>query len=131
MTRSLEIDIPIPPPPLWPNARVHYMGKARAVRRYRGLCHILALAAGNQANWGPAAQTATVKATFFLPSRKRDPDNCIAALKAALDGLADAGIIANDRDLTILPTVVLSHVQWRVMYQRRHPSVILEIVSES
>jgi crossover junction endodeoxyribonuclease RusA len=113
MTRRLTIDLPIPPAPLWPNGRAHYMAKARAVKRYRGVCHLAALAAANQAYWGAPAKTAMLEATFYLPARKRDPDNCIAALKAAIDGVADAGIIINDRDVRILPPTVLARVEWR------------------
>lgn len=35
----------------------------------------------------------------FLTARHFDPDACISSLKSAFDGLQDAGIIFNDRDL--------------------------------
>lgn len=37
---------------------------------------------------------------FLGPRNKQpDPDNIIASLKAYIDGLADAGIVANDKNL--------------------------------
>jgi hypothetical protein len=111
--RRLVIDLPLPPDDLWPNSRPHFQAKARTVKRYRNLCHLLALDAGNRARWGAPAAVASIATTWRMKLRKRDPDNCIASLKAALDGLADAKIIANDRDLTILPPVVLGRVEWR------------------
>lgn len=43
---------------------------------------------------------ASIQATFYL-ARKNDEDNLCAWLKAYLDGLADAGIVANDSAFTI------------------------------
>ena len=54
------------------------------------------LAGETPPRWGKAVY----KAVFLFPdARRRDPDNCIASLKAYLDGIADAGLVANDCDL--------------------------------
>ena len=125
--REIAIDVPVPPAPLWPNARVHYMARARAVKRYRGLCWLVALAESRKMDWGRPAAAASLQATFFLPARKRDPDNCVAALKAAIDGIADAGILANDRDLTILPPVVVPRAVWSATSGVLRPCVVLKV----
>lgn len=128
--RTLTIILPIPFPELWPNARPHFHAKARATKRYRKLSHLVALSEGNRERWGEPAKAVTIRATFFLPCRKRDPDNCIAALKAAFDGLADAKIIANDRDLTILPPLVRPRSDWRKNTSVLNPCVCLEVTEE-
>jgi hypothetical protein len=54
----------------------------------------------------PPWTSACCQATFFFEYRRvRDRDNCLAALKSAFDGLADAGVIANDAGLIHLPVV--------------------------
>lgn len=45
---------------------------------------------------------ATVSSQWVVCA-KWDQDNAIASLKPYLDGLADAGIVSNDRDFTVLP----------------------------
>ncbi|MCY2968289.1 MAG: hypothetical protein NT069_32445, partial [Planctomycetota bacterium] len=80
MTRRLEIDLYLPPEPLWPNARPHRALKWRQTRQYRTDCGLIALAAANACDWGLPAQVATLAATFHLDGRRRDPDNCLAAL---------------------------------------------------
>jgi len=40
---------------------------------------------------------------FFKTRRRRDRDNLLASLKAAFDGLADAGLVADDSGLIHMP----------------------------
>ena len=44
----------------------------------------------------------TVKA-FWPTTRRMDADNLLATMKAAFDGLTDAGIWPDDRECTFLP----------------------------
>lgn len=103
---TMTIELPLPPKAVHPNARSHWAAKARAKKQQRSDATTAALAALNGARrprWGQAE----VHATFYL-ARKTDPDNLIAWMKASLDGLQDAGIIANDNDLMHLsPAQVL------------------------
>lgn len=41
------------------------------------------------------------------PTRRRDRDNLLASLKAAFDGIADAGLVENDAGLTHLPVHIV------------------------
>lgn len=103
---TITITIPYPAAGLSPNARTHHQALARLKKRYRLDCGIAALAAIRAAGldkslpWGRAIVTPR----FYNPvSRQRDRDNALAQLKAAIDALADARIVANDRDLTFGP----------------------------
>ena len=77
---------------LWPNDRPHWGSKSRAVKSYReGACYM-----ARGAELGPIRVTFCPKPRGVYP----DMDNCIAAFKAAQDGIADA-LKVNDRDLTV------------------------------
>jgi len=97
----IEITLPLPPKQLHPNGRCHYMAKARAVKKARWEAGIAAVAA-LEGRKPPRWEKATVQATFYV-AKKGDGDGRNSSLKAALDGLQDAGIVANDSGLTVLP----------------------------
>lgn len=84
----IAITIPWPPRELSPNARhSHWSQLARAKRRYRAAC---AMQARVQGASRLSAQRLSVHLRFVPPDRRaRDLDNCIASVKAGLDGLAD------------------------------------------
>lgn len=113
MSERIEITIPLPPPAVSPNARCHWATKAKAVKQQRQDAAWAAQVA--KANLSCAAgypvwERATIHATFYRPKGRvaMDQDNAIASLKASIDGLADAGIFANDRNVTWLaPTQVI------------------------
>lgn len=74
------------PKELNPNARKHWAVVARYKKDYRQICYFLAKEAGIK----PTVLMRVV-ITFYKPSnRHMDLDNCLAAIKAGLDGLADA-----------------------------------------
>ena len=82
--------LPWPLKELHPNARVHRMQKAKAAKQYRAACYAL------------AKQSKPLKGhlmiLFYPPNRQpRDLDNCLAAIKSGLDGIADAWQV-NDRE---------------------------------
>lgn len=86
---TLHVTLPWPPRELSPNARhAHWSSLARAKRRYRAACHLEALAGHCRRM---AHHTRLHLHLAFVPPdrRARDLDNCIAAMKAGLDGLAD------------------------------------------
>lgn len=104
--QSLSITLPLPPRELSPNARAHWATKARATKRYRQAACVEAVLAGVPAvPWTKA----TVQLRFhFRTAARRDRDNLLASMKAAFDGLADAGVVADDHGLTHLPVELVT-----------------------
>ena len=89
----LSISLPLPPRVLHPNYRGHWQQVAREKRAYREVV------------WGIAYDAAPatpftrceVQLTFTYPNlRRRDPDNCLAWAKSALDSLVTAGVFSDD-----------------------------------
>ena len=98
--RRIVITLRLPPRELSPNGRPGWAPKARAVRRYRETAHLLALAARP----GRPMERARVTAKFyFVDRRQRDPDNLLASLKSAIDGLVDAHVVGNDANMVHMP----------------------------
>ena len=92
---EVVIVLPLPPRDLSPNASVSHWRRAAATRKYRRTAGLTALAAaGCRLNWNRAV----AQATFYWPDRqRRDIRNAEASLKAAYDGIVDAGVIVDDR----------------------------------
>jgi Holliday junction resolvase RusA-like endonuclease len=111
---SLTITIPLPPKEVRNNWRGHRAKKATEVKKYRFLTCFRALAAMGQTklSW----KKASVKVTAYFPTaRHLDPTNLIDALKPAFDGLQDAGVIENDKNLwPERPVIVTRDVNPRV-----------------
>jgi Holliday junction resolvase RusA-like endonuclease len=85
----IVIDLPWPHPHLSPNARVHWSKLARAKAAQRTLAHWMAYKAyrafGSPQLIGPV----DVHCEFAPPDkRRRDMDNMLASIKAALDGVS-------------------------------------------
>lgn len=101
----MRIDLPWPDAILWPNgpqAR-NYGHKARITAKHREWARLAALGL-------VAPETRPIQITIEVHPKPRGPfpdaDNCIAACKAMLDGIADA-LKVNDRDFAS-PAVVFS-----------------------
>lgn len=84
----MNLLLPWPPSALSPNARpTHWASLARAKKSYRHAC---AWTARSQGASLLLANRLAVHLRFVPPDRRgRDLDNCIASMKAGLDGLAD------------------------------------------
>ena len=95
---SLTITIGIPHKALSPNARCHYMTKAAQVKRARAWAW--AKAGHVTTRWTNAISTVV---WYTQTKRRPDADNALAMLKPTFDGLTDAGVLANDRDLAHNP----------------------------
>ena len=98
------IILPYPDKALWPNGRAHWAVKAREAKKLRTAAALAAKAARIRIGDSPIPVHIVVypKATGPAP----DKDNCTAAAKSAIDGIADAlGI--NDRHFAA-PTVEVS-----------------------
>lgn len=82
-----EITLSWPPVQLSPNSRQHWAALARAKKAYRQACAWEALAQGVRRIDAERLEVAFV---FYPPTKRRiDMDNCIARMKAGIDGLAD------------------------------------------
>lgn len=96
---KVNFTIPWPPKELNPNSRSHWAAKAKAVKKYRGDCYLLAK------NAVGAYTGLTVTLNFRPPNRqRRDLDNALASLKSGLDGIADA-LNVNDREFKLTLSV--------------------------
>ena len=116
--RIVITDLPLPSRSLSPNARVHWAVKARTVKWYRQAAHIAATMALGRRK--PRWRRATVQVTFrFRTRHRRDPDNLLASLKPAFDGLVDAGLLLDDAGLTHLPVVLT--------YDKNRPGVEMAV----
>lgn len=97
---QITIVLDLPSPKLSPNARTHWAEKAKLTKASRKAAYYAAIEAwnlrGKPAGWIKAKLE--VRA-FFKTLNFPDPTNFPLSLKAAIDGIADAGIIANDKGL--------------------------------
>lgn len=85
----IRLDLPWPSPDLFPNARVHWARKAKAVKTARMDAEWMAKVAGIRPNDPDIPSALKVTAVFFPPdNRVRDEDNMLAACKAYFDGLS-------------------------------------------
>lgn len=95
---SVLIVLPLPHRCLSPNREPITRGgkfqKAREKKKQKRLACQAAIDAGIETGpWGMA----TVGAVFYhAQNRRRDPDNFMAMLKSAYDGLVEAGLLVDD-----------------------------------
>jgi crossover junction endodeoxyribonuclease RusA len=102
----MRLILPLPPRELAPNRRPHWAAKAKAVREYRTRAWAVArnVSNGQRLDW----ERAEVRTVFMLPDRRRrDPDNLMAAMKAAWDGIVDAHVLTDDRYLILHPPTLM------------------------
>ncbi|MCP4900023.1 MAG: RusA family crossover junction endodeoxyribonuclease [bacterium] len=92
------IALPLPNKVLQPNETVGSIGgrmmKAAAIRRYRRLaCEAVTEALLDSMPW---LQCRVEAKFYFKDSRRRDQDNAMGSIKAAYDGIVDAGLVHDD-----------------------------------
>ena len=107
MSRSkLTVVIPLPPRALMPNVPTHWVPKAKATAKQREAGYLAGVDAINRYRPDVPFAAATVQPIFyFRKKQRRDKDNFSFSLKAARDGVADAGVVTNDEHFTPLPAV--------------------------
>jgi len=93
--QRLRLVLPLPPKVLSPNARCHWAVKSKAVKLYRFGARIIAMREWDSTR-DPLEECDILCVFHFKDRRKRDRDNLLASMKSAFDGIADAGIVAND-----------------------------------
>ena len=94
--RSITVHVHMPPgrrPWLATNRRDHHHARAQLVRSWRER----AMLSATQTRERPLASPFTVRAVIRWPDRRRrDLDGGAPTVKACLDGIQDAGLIAGD-----------------------------------
>lgn len=106
--RVWVVELPVPRPILWPNNRAHWRAFARAKKLARRIGRLEGIRAMN-GETPPRIKRARSQAAYFFKDRrglKADGDNALAALKAYIDGVADSGLLDNDRGLTHEPVTI-------------------------
>jgi crossover junction endodeoxyribonuclease RusA len=98
-----EIVLPYTKPPLSLNQRLHWAVKAKLVKEVRTATAQLA----KQAQIPPLEAVEITLIYTPKTARKRDTDNLFATLKPAVDGLVDAGVIADDNTEIVTKLSVL------------------------
>ena len=85
--------LPYATPPLTANQRLHWAAKARTTADVRRTAMLLARAA----KLPQGVEHVTIE-LHYTPRdrRRRDADNLVPTLKAACDGLVDAGLVPDD-----------------------------------
>jgi len=100
---TITVEVPIPPKALHPNSRTHWRAKMAPKKKYRDTCAILGLEAtkSNRPQW-PTAKVRIRWRGKSHQTKRMDQDNAIAALKAAFDGLTDAGVWKDDKGVSVV-----------------------------
>jgi len=117
--KVIVIEIPmLPPKEASPNWRGHWTARYRAMEVYK----TITILSARQRHPIQPITTATIRTTLVVKDRRyrADPDNAIASLKAAIDGIVAAGILTDDKYIKVLPVVF-------DIDKERAPMTILEI----
>lgn len=92
---AITITLPLPAKALHPNrSRGSWTNRAKATKACRSHAMLLARPLAPKVPWKSAAYTLT----YYLP-RKMDYDGLLSWAKSYLDGIQDAGVVANDSEL--------------------------------
>lgn len=94
MLTTRRIVLTWPTPGLFPNKKGHWTDKANEKRKHKSDSYYLTKHQIKLFKWQGGRVPLNI--IFSPPHQKYDLDNCLAALKAALDGVADA-LHVNDR----------------------------------
>ncbi len=109
-SQRVEVELPLPDGRIGPNGREGWRNKSKLVREHREWAYTATRAAmwplGPEAVYWPAAR---LDIEWRFAGTQPDQDNCWARMKCYLDGAIDAGIVANDRSVTI-GTIALTRV---------------------
>ena len=97
---AITIRLDWPYDELSPNYRGNWRKVARYKHVYRVACKVLALSARDGKTTYPL-QAPVIGHLQFITTAMRgyDRDNFVAWMKSGIDGVADAGIVENDRDI--------------------------------
>ena len=121
----MRIEIPfLPPASLSLNWRGHWAIRHRDTQMLRKDVKILGLVALSKAEITRPMEKAVISVTWInRQCRWPDPDNALARLKPAFDGLVDAGVIAGDSHLYVSYNPILFKLE-----RNGQPRVIIEVM---
>lgn len=98
ISEQVTIILPLPAKVLQPNCTIGTIGgrfmKAAAIKRYRQLAKEAIEAECIETR--PWREVSVQAMFFFGTNRRRDQDNAMGSLKAAYDGIVDAGLVIDD-----------------------------------
>ena len=123
VVQRITIDIPHPPASLSPNSRSHWRDKARDTRHMRTISNMLTCAAMGCADINEPWPAARMDIHWRFAGRQPDDDNIIARCKPIRDGIADAGLVADDCSIHV-GSVVFERVP------RRDVEVVITLTRE-
>lgn len=104
---------------LSPNARVHWAAKAKAAKNARAEGYYAAISHPDRKIFQNFAGKLQITARFYSKTRNYpDADNCLASIKAHLDGIAEA-LDVNDRQF----------VHHAIVEEETGGRVVVEVVS--
>jgi hypothetical protein len=102
---SVVVVLGLPPREIHPNGRCAGREKSALIRECRAAAKMGAKLAG----WAPGWRRATLESTFYVAHHQEpDDDGLVAWLKPHRDGLADAGLVMNDRGIKNADPVVVN-----------------------
>lgn len=106
MTRTWDIRLPYTRPPLSLNDRMHWATKARLTKEIRAYVR-------EACTYRVPDLTRAHVVLHWVPRdrRRRDTDNPFPTLKAAIDGIRDAGVVPDDSSEYVTSAVVLDPPQ--------------------
>lgn len=100
-----------------PNARLHYMARARSAKHWRRLASLYHVLLGERI---PPQQRVRLSLVFTRRTLGRaDEDNDRARAKNLVDGLIDAGVIPND---------TRGHIEWGPCTEEKGPPGVRLII---
>lgn len=115
----IEIEVSLPPVECAKNSRAHHQAAGKAVAAHRLEAKLAAQKARHAAGLTePAFASIVITAAWYMAPkekdgryRPRDGTNAQDALKAAIDGLVDAGIVVDDTEDLVKqdPPIMLRH----------------------
>lgn len=100
-----ELTLPWTAPPLSMNHRRHWRATAEKTKEIRDAAHVLA----KQARIGASPRVAVTLHYRPQSRRVRDAENSTPTLKAACDGLVDAGIVVDDEPRFMVKNMPVLH----------------------
>lgn len=99
MKAVLSISLPLPPRELSPNSRVHWRRRAELTKLTRSDAAAVAALAMRQCGFPFPWSDVELRTNWYWPDKRSmsDDDNLIGRFKAVRDGIADAGVVSDDR----------------------------------
>ncbi len=103
--QALSVELPLPDGRIGPNGREGWRNRSKLVRDHRedagwATSYAINDAVGYDSDWEPWP-AARMDIEWRYCGNPADSDNIVARCKAYRDGAADAGLVADDRSITI------------------------------